>query len=72
MGASKSYRKAPGWEARNTPGGKTKVSSGPVVVAEGTHMSGYDESGQMANAGKKSKSGRKNMYAKDKNPHGYS
>ena len=74
MGTSKTYRKGPGWEARNTPGAEPKVSKGAIVNAEGTHMSGYDSHGQKAGHGAriKSKSGRTPAGNKGMGIHGYS
>ena len=72
MGTSKSFRGGPGWQGRNTPGKATKASKGSHSTAEGTHTSGYDDSGRagMKNtARRKSKSGRTGPKMADK--HGY-
>jgi len=57
LGKSKSYREGPAFTARNTPGADPKVSKGPVVKAEGTHMSGGAtmRSGKTGNKGKSGK-----------------
>ena len=73
MGHSKSYRGAPGYQARNTPGANPKVSKGAVVKAEGTHMSSdgdYGRKGMRSAARQKSRSG--SMGAKNSGPYGNS
>ncbi len=72
MGSSRTYRKPPGWESRNTPGAEPKVSKGAIMKPEGTVMSGYDESGQKAGHGARNKSKSGMMSAKNPGPHGYS
>lgn len=72
MGSSKSYRGAPGWEPRNTPGADLKPSKGSPVKAEGTHMSGdgYGRKGLRSSARMKSRSGM--TKAKNSGPYGKS
>ena len=70
MGTSKTYRAGPGWEKRNTPGAAPKVSKGAIVHAEGTHMSGYDESGRKGlRKGTRQKSRSGGMSAKNPGIH---
>lgn len=73
MGSSKTFRGSPGYESRNTPGAEPKVSKGAIVRAEGTHTSGYDQSGRKglrSGARQKSRSGM--TAAKNSGPYGRS
>lgn len=72
MGGSKSWREGPAYQGRNTPGGDTTPSKGPVVKAEGTHQSDSEggRKGMRSDARSKSRSG--SMPAKNSGPHGES
>lgn len=74
MGSSKSFRAAPGWESQNTPRGKSKVSGGPVVKPEGTHMSGSNDYGRMGmkNSARNKSKQISGGSAKNKGPYGRS
>ncbi len=72
MGSSKMSRSGAASGAQNTPRGKSTVSKGNIVNAEGTHMSGADEHGQKAGHGARNKSHHSRSSVKNKGPYGQS
>lgn len=73
MGASKTYRGGPAYETRNTPGADSKVSKGSIVRAEGSHVSGHDQSGRKGlRSGTRMKSRSGMTGAKNSGPYGQS
>jgi hypothetical protein len=70
MGASKNYQRAPAWQGRNTPGGSTTPSKGPVIKPEGTQVSKSYSGNPHNKAGKKTKT--RQVQVKNPGPMGYS